>query len=765
MLIRTMIYNIIFRKMFVFFLVLFILLYLKTPINAAFTKNPSNPLIVPIYTWENLYVTMPNVIYQNNLFKLWYTGYDGSRYQIGYSYSDDGVIWNRVINIPVLSLLSLYNKDSHEASVVEANNRLEMFYVSSDNGGSQNFKINRAISINDTNWTDNQILIFNPINAWGSSSGSGPYAIYKDNTYTLWFTAPDTGKWSIGVATSTDGLNWNLFQSNPVITPNSTLGELSIGAPSVIYKDSQYHIYYTVNQNGTNIIKHRVSSDGFDWSDNTETVLLPGSAADWDSTLGDVSVLDHDGRLYMYYNAWGPIDGVYRNRIGLATDPPLPTPTPTPEPTPDQSPTPTPTPTLTPTPMPAAVTKVIVIPGLAGSWNSEQLINCTFDPDAVWTNWDKSEEVYQPLISSVSQAGFTPLQFHYDWRRNVIFNALKLKQFITANTNPGEKVHVVGHSLGGLIARAYIEAEKESGQIDKFISVGSPHKGTVLAYPVWSAGEIKFDDIDWRLGGELLKFFCRLKGNNDLGLVRLHFPVVQDLLPEFTYLYSKKPFISIPLANIYAQNDWLETGYFPPYFTASVYTVSGYGQNTRESYTVNPPSKSNITRGEWLDGKPTQTHYSTDGDNTVLTMSAQLSGVSNLALPLNHHDLIRSQTGVQSILNILTDSAFPQILVPESKTDSALIAVSDSPEIIITDSRGNKTRSVTHQVTLVNPDDDNYSVEIADISADSDRHISFGILSPDGSAVWKEFRLSQGQKRGMLKTGNIAKPEITFSIR
>ncbi|NMH99093.1 esterase/lipase family protein [Pseudonocardia acidicola] len=45
-----------------------------------------------------------------------------------------------------------------------------------------------------------------------------------------------------------------------------------------------------------------------------------------------------------------------------------------------------------------------------------------------------------------------------------------------------EKVHIVGHSLGGMIARYYVQRLDGSATVDTLVTLGSPHTGTATAY-------------------------------------------------------------------------------------------------------------------------------------------------------------------------------------------------------------------------------------------------------------------------------------------
>ena len=50
-----------------------------------------------------------------------------------------------------------------------------------------------------------------------------------------------------------------------------------------------------------------------------------------------------------------------------------------------------------------------------------------------------------------------------------------------------DKVHIVGHSLGGVIARYYVQRMGGSARVDTLVTLGSPHSGTLGAYLIPTA--------------------------------------------------------------------------------------------------------------------------------------------------------------------------------------------------------------------------------------------------------------------------------------
>ena len=50
-----------------------------------------------------------------------------------------------------------------------------------------------------------------------------------------------------------------------------------------------------------------------------------------------------------------------------------------------------------------------------------------------------------------------------------------------------DKVHIVGHSLGGVIARYFVQRMGGSARVDTLVTLGSPHAGTLGAYLIPTA--------------------------------------------------------------------------------------------------------------------------------------------------------------------------------------------------------------------------------------------------------------------------------------
>jgi pimeloyl-ACP methyl ester carboxylesterase len=117
----------------------------------------------------------------------------------------------------------------------------------------------------------------------------------------------------------------------------------------------------------------------------------------------------------------------------------------------------------------------------------------------------------------------TLFEFPYDWRRPIESNGELLHQAIEgwADGDPHMQFTLVGHSMGGLVSRAYLAAHAKSAKrrIKRVIMHGTPHFG--------AAGAV----ADLMLGNSMMAVAERLNNQNDLRSLSLNMPSAYQLLP------------------------------------------------------------------------------------------------------------------------------------------------------------------------------------------------------------------------------------------
>lgn len=131
---------------------------------------------------------------------------------------------------------------------------------------------------------------------------------------------------------------------------------------------------------------------------------------------------------------------------------------------------------------------------------------------------------YSGLLKSLTEMGYIRntnlFIFPYDWRQSNFDTALKLKSFIEKNPAfNGKKVTIIAHSMGGLVARIYIQKYGEK-RVEKLITLGTPYYGAPEALRLFFDG----------LGPGYNTF---LGGREKVISVFSSFPATYELLPNY----------------------------------------------------------------------------------------------------------------------------------------------------------------------------------------------------------------------------------------
>lgn len=760
-------------KLFTRLSLLGLLFYLFFPNEALavdWQKYPANPIFdlsIPTYGWDTLHVVNPHILKSSSSYRMWYDGHDGISWKIGYAYSPNGLSsWTRN-TAPLISaeLNGTWEKETTDAFIIASQSAgFQMWYTSLNSDhwseGIDRFRTMYSTSIDGLIWTKiDWVLRGGTSGSWDSGgTGRGRSIIYKNGVYHLWYAGTNENNlgsnpfWRIGYAVSSDGINWTKeYQGNPIIIDGES-STTNVSYPTVLYSSGIFHMWY-----GTGLydlptqIAYAYSADGILWikplNQNLGLTRTSGSF-DQNNITPSTIILD-ENILKMWYSGY---DGAHW-RIGYATasasilptpDPAtIPTAPPLPTSTPTSTPTPTPTPTTTPTPTPTPK-KVVIVPGLGGSWNTGALLSCSLanSPDDGWIITPTfGTAVYQPLYNDLQLAGYEPQYFTYDWRKNIPDINQRLASFLNSLAPGSEKVSLVGHSMGGLVGKSYLQSTDEtSNKLDKLLMVGSPHDGAVAAYPVWSAGEIWTGDLRIRIAMTFVIEACgKLHGKTNRDMVRALMPSFGNLLPRFGYLIDVKSNLS--KTPVDAQNTWPLTPITNPYLGTTVGTISGYGLNTPASLIVKNPTMGDLKYPNWLDGKPIETITTTDGDNTVLNKSATLSGVPDISLPLDHAGLINSPDGRSAIAKFLGTSDVAFLGTSQNiQAQSALMIVAYPSSLWVTDPAWGVRKGIQSMVGFLNPKNGSYRLLVLPTS-DTTRLIIAQFL-PNNQTFWKEYTLT-----------------------
>jgi pimeloyl-ACP methyl ester carboxylesterase len=311
-------------------------------------------------------------------------------------------------------------------------------------------------------------------------------------------------------------------------------------------------------------------------------------------------------------------------------------------------------------------TPVVFVPGLAGSFNLTVLLDWR---GPTLSGWDFPPFVDQGrvFLETFKRAGYTRdvdlFWAFYDWRKSVSDNATNylIPWIDRARSRSGQsKVILVGYSMGGLVSRSYIQSDAyhTRNDVERLITVGTPHRGAPEAYYPWEGGDLRWDPT---VNAVLKVYLWYLEhihpfqsGLDTLKTIRTQVPGVRDLLALDTYLASQGPPVRPkPVQLMQHRNLWGDISLSPSGLSTllartPLTTICGAGFRTAQTLVVQAAPAPAADPPRYVDGVPleAQTVTTGNGDGTVLLTSARIddSRVRNLPTVLVAHDNLPDQT-------------------------------------------------------------------------------------------------------------------------
>jgi len=263
--------------------------YATSSDGITWSRNAGNPILEVGVTdsWDDRGVIGPQVIFDGSSYHMWYGGWDGTlintddkplpaNCRSGYATSSDGITWEKYPANPVMEL------------------------------GAEG--------------------------SWDADGVFGASVMYKDSLFKLWYGGLNGVKGSIGYATSTDFIHWEKYSGNPVMEPGTSTewDSLYIYFPNVLYNaDSRrFEMWYAGGVKHTpRHIGFATSPDGITWEKySNNPVMSPGPDV-WDSLrFSGTHVMVTNSGYKMWYSGLGPTpsnipDPPSRVQIGYATAP------------------------------------------------------------------------------------------------------------------------------------------------------------------------------------------------------------------------------------------------------------------------------------------------------------------------------------------------------------------------------------------------------------------------------------------------------------
>jgi hypothetical protein len=243
---------------------------------------------------------------------------------------------------------------------------------------------------------------------------------------------------------------------------------------------------------------------------------------------------------------------------------------------------------------------------------------------------------YLPLKLRLAAAGYTVRCFDYDWRRDIAESGAVLARRLA--TEPARDLSVIGHSMGGLIARIALRSTT-GPRIQRLITLGTPHGGSYA--PVQAVRGVY----------PLVRRLAQIDN------VHSAEALARDVFSSFHSLYQMLPLDGA--LDLIDSRNWPSTGPQPNATLldrvtmlqlggpdARISAIAGFGYETAV----------NVTRLQ------DDFYYRFDftGDGTVPTTRATLDGCEAWYCQVPHNELTRSPVVHEAVLQLLADAA-PQL--------------------------------------------------------------------------------------------------------
>ena len=226
--------------------------------DGVFWSETVNPILMvgPAGSFDSANLKRMSVVHDPAGYKMWYTGVNTAGYhQIGLATSQDGESWTKYDHNPVIATGqegTWFESHAHGPAVLKIGNIYHMWFVGRNSVGVVG--IGYAYSLSGINWIqheDNPIMMSDPESPWESDGVSLPEVIQLTNGSFLMFYAGHDGTYrQIGMASSSDGINWTKSTDNPIIQhgePGTWNEEISTGVTAVSQGPGQYMLWYTGN--------------------------------------------------------------------------------------------------------------------------------------------------------------------------------------------------------------------------------------------------------------------------------------------------------------------------------------------------------------------------------------------------------------------------------------------------------------------------------------------------------------------------------------
>ncbi len=650
----------------------------------------------PVITKEASHIgaVQPFVLRENNYYTLWYVDM-ASLYRIKTVKSSNGIDWFDERDTQVTN-----RQKASDPFVVFENDKYTLYFASSDFG---NISLWQSISNDGVTFNaGSEKEILKADSSWEGTSLSCPSVIKENNLSYLFYSGSGSGNWGIGLATSTDGTNWQKCTNNPFIAPGAS--------EHIIKYNGTFYLFFQ-SPSGLEV-QQAGSLNGCDTIWTNRHIV--------NSALRDPSPIQVGNNLWLY----GTLPNETGYHIGLAGNTTIEKPN----------------------------YPIVIVPGMFASWNNKAILH---NESVTYDAWKLNPAVmeYEALRKTLENMGRILndgyFVFPYDWRAPLATTVNNLDQFINKNiwnTHPYLPVQLIGHSLGGNIAQLYVQ-KNNTKPIKNIATAGSPLLGAAQSYKPLAGGEIdRQNNLIW-LAEKLILLLNKSVIENDKDTISRTFPVLKDLLPAFPYLKNES---GLTLDSVLANSTVLNP--LPTSFI-SEFHVGGSGHQTDAGYILGEQTPLDKLQNIYQDGHPLNS-WQEDGDGVVLLKSS-LNQITP-APQSNHGEIIFSRENIKVLLSSLNINVQDSD-IPNGKSTQifpAILAFIQSPATIEIEHNGELQKENEGMIWIQNAENGKYRLNVNGV--ESGEYTASVWLIGESSDKWFQFKktTSNGSRNSFIISFN-----------
>ncbi|OPA79197.1 hypothetical protein BVG16_08865 [Paenibacillus selenitireducens] len=186
-------------------------------------------------------------------------------------------------------------------------------------------------------------------------------------------------------------------------------------------------------------------------------------------------------------------------------------------------------------------TPLVFVPGVFGS-RGDMII-----PGTGRWSFGAAGAIYDPFVRQLEQLGYerniSLFIAFYDWRQPLpnAAQTFLVHTIQEAKRKTGARhVNLLGHSMGGLVSRAYVQSDYYQDDVNQLIVLCSPNAGSPANYAYWTGATLEHHseapvNVVSLYMDRYLSYLTQISPLNRVEAIHMYFPSLLDCVPSQDY--------------------------------------------------------------------------------------------------------------------------------------------------------------------------------------------------------------------------------------